>query len=275
MQVRTRTWLSLVVAASLVFLAASRIAVFEPLENAALSVAAPVESALRDVTRPVADFVNNLADINTLTDENQALREENERLTGELGRLRESEREAQRLRELVNVRDVRPEDSFVEADVFAQEPNNQQQRIAINRGTSDGIAKDMIVLTRQGSLVGTVSEALDDVAWVTLITDPSSAISALIQASRVQGVVVGSTDGSLTLEFVEETADVKEGDLVLTSSLGGLYPPGEVIGQVVAVSPAAQELFQAVNVEPLGDLTRLESVLVLVSFRPSQVPAAP
>jgi len=273
MQVRTRTWLSLVVAASLVFLAASRIAVFEPLENAALSVAAPVESALRDVTRPIADFVNNLADLNTLADENQALREDNERLTGELARLRESEREAQRLRDLVNVRDVRPEDSFINADVFAQEPNNQQQRIAINRGTSDGILKGMIVLTRQGSLVGRVSEALNNVAWVTLITDPSSAVSGQIQASRVQGVVVGSTDGSLTLEFVEETADVKEGDLVLTSSLGGLYPAGEVIGQVVAVSPAAQELFQSVRVEPLADLTRLESVLVLVSFQPAQVPA--
>lgn len=273
MQVRTRTWLSFVLAASLVFLAASRIAVFDPLENAALTVAAPIESGLRDATRPIADFVNNLTDVNSISNENQALREENERLTEEVAALRESERAFQQLQLLFDVRGVNPNDRFIQASIFAQEPNNLQDRIAIDRGTSDGLAENMIVLTRQGSLVGTVSQALDNVAWVTLITDPSSAVSAMIQASRVQGVVVGAADGTLTMEFVEETADVKEGDLVLTSSLGGLYPAGEVIGRVVAVAPAAQELFQSVRVQPLADLTRLETVLVLESFQPSELPA--
>ncbi len=270
MHVRTRTWLSFVVVASLLFLAGSRLAIFDPLENAAQSLAAPVESALRDASRPVADFVNNLTDINRLSRENQSLREDNERLMAETARLKEAERELQQLQQLVNVREPRPEDSFVAANVFAREPNNQQDLIAIDRGRADGLQEDMIVLTQQGSLVGTVSRVLEDVAWVTLITDPSSAVSALIQESRVQGVVVGAADGTLTMEFVEETADVKEGDLVLTSGIGGSYPPGELMGRVVEVERAAQELFQAVRVQPLADLSRLETVLVLESFLPRE-----
>lgn len=88
--------------------------------------------------------------------------------------------------------------------------------------------------------------------------------------SRVQGVVAGSTDGNLTMEFVEGTADVNAGDLVLTSGIGGSYPPGEVIGKVTNVERTAQELFQSVRVEPLAALERLESVLVLTSFVPQQ-----
>lgn len=267
MPVRTRTWFGLVVAASLLFMAGSRFAVFDPLENAVLFVVAPVESALRTTTRPVADFVNNLTDINRLSDENQSLREENERLVAEVAGLREVERELQQIRQLLELSD-RSGDSFVDANVFAYEPSNQKDAVAIDRGRDDGLREGMIALTRQGSLVGSISQVLDDVAWITLITDKDSAVSALIQESRAQGVVVGAVDGTLTMEFVEETADVKEGDLVFTSGVGGRHPPGELIGQVVEVEQAAQELFQAVTVEPLADLSRLEAVLVLDSFLP-------
>ena len=273
MQVRTRTWFSVVVVAGILFLAASRFAVFDPLENATQSVAAPAESVLRDATRPFADFVNNLTDLNGLSTENQSLREEKERLLAEVARLKEAERELHQLEQLLALRGTGAAASFIAADVFAHEPNNLQDRLAIDRGSSDGLAKGMVVLTKQGSLVGAVSRVLDNVAWVTLITDPSSAVSALIQDSRVQGVVVGAADGTLTMEFVEETADVKEGDLVLTSGIGGSYPGGELIGQVVDVERTAQELFQAVRVQPLADLSRLESVLVLDSFLPLEAGA--
>ena len=273
MHVRTRTWFIFVVAASLLFLAGSRFAVFEPLESAVNAVAAPVESALGAATRPVADFVNNLTDINRLSDENRALQEENESLVAEISRLREVDRELQQLQELVNVRENRPGERFLAANVFAREPNNQQDLVAIDRGSADGLQEKMMVLTRQGSLVGSISRVLEHTAWVTLITDQTSAVGALIQESRVQGVVVGAADGTLTMEFVEETADVKEGDLVTTSGVGGRHPPGELIGQVVEAERAAQQLFQQVRVQPLADLSRLESVLVLTSFLPLEAGA--
>ncbi len=270
MHVRTRTWLSFVVAASLLLMVGSRFAFFEPLENAALQVAGPVETALRDATRPVADFVNNFTDVNRLSDENHALRTENERLAAANARLQEVEGENRQLRALLDIRPLLTEQDLVPANVFAREPSNLEDLIAIDRGRADGLREGMAVLTRQGSLVGSISRVLDNVAWVTLITDPTSAVGALIQESRAQGVVVGAPNGTLTMEFVQEAAEVKEGDLVLTSGIGGRHPAGELIGQVVEVEGASQELFQTVRVQPLADLSRLEAVLVLASFLPQE-----
>ena len=270
MHVRTRTWLGFVVAASLLLMVGSRFAFFEPLENAALQVADPVETALRDATRPVADFVNKLTDVNRLSDENHGLRTENERLVAANARRQEVERENRELRALLDIRPLLTDQDLVPANVFAREPSNLEDLIAIDRGRTDGLSEGMAVLTRQGSLVGSISRVLDNVAWVTLITDPTSAVGALIQESRAQGVVVGAPDGTLTMEFVQETAEVKEGDLVLTSGIGGRHPAGELIGQVVEVEGASQELFQTVRVQPLADLSRLEAVLVLASFLPRE-----
>ncbi len=271
MHVRTRTWFSFVVIISLLFIGASRFAIFDPLEDAVLIAAEPIESALGDATSPLADFVNNLTDVNRLSDENQAVREENEALRAENVRLREAETENQQLRQLLGVREQRPDDVLVAAGVFAHDPSNLKDVVAIDRGREDGLQEGMIVLSSQGSVLGSVTKVLDRAAWVTLITDPTSAVSALIQESRAPGIVVGSPDGTLTMEFVEETADVKEGDLVLTSGLGGSHPPGEVVGRVAAVEQAAQELFQSVRIEPIADLSRLETVFVLASFLPQEL----
>lgn len=270
MHVRTRTWFSFVVATSVLFIVASRFAIFDPLESVVLSAVSPIEQGLRDGTRPIADFVNNLTDVDRLSDENQSLREANERLVAENARLGESEIELRQLQQLLNVRGAAPDDTVVDADVIGGEPNNQRALVSINRGSADGLKEGMIVLTKQGSLIGSITRVYSDTAWVTLISDQTSAVSALVQGTRVQGVVAGSVDGSLTMEFVQETAEVKEGDLVITSGVGGRYPPGELIGQVVNVQRSAQELFQSVRVRSLAELSGLESVLVLTSFAPQE-----
>jgi rod shape-determining protein MreC len=273
MRVRTRTWFGFVVAIGLLFMVASRFGVFDPIDNGVLTAMSPVESALGDVTSPVADFVNNVTDINRLSNENHDLRAENERLVAENARLTESERELRQQQQLLQIRTGSEDDVFVRANVFARDPGNQREMIAIDRGTSDGLQKGMVVLSPQGSLVGSITEALSNVSWVTLITDQTSAVPAVIQESRVQGVVAGSADGSLTIEFVEETADVKEGDQVLTSGISGDYPAGELVGQVVQVESVPQELFKSVHVQPLADLSKLEDVLVLQSFLPRDTAA--
>ena len=268
MRVRTRTWFSFVVAVSVLFIIASQFSIFDPLDSAVLVVAEPIERGIRSATQPLADLVNNVTDAGSLSDDNQKLRQEIEQLTASNARLQASETELAQLRQLLNIRIAKPTDSFVEANVFAKDPSNSKDRIAIDSGSSDGIKDGMPVLTRQGSLIGTVTKVLKNSAWVTLITDPSSAVSALVQESRTQGVVAGAVDGDLTMEFVAETADVKEGDIVLTSGIGGGYPADELIGQVVGVDKSAQDLFQSVRIKPLADLTRLDGVLVLTSFVP-------
>ena len=273
MRVRTRTWFSFVVAASLLFMVASRFAVFDPLEDAVLTITGPVEAGLRDATDPLADFVNNLTDINRLTGENRALRDSNERLRVENARLTEAERDLRQIEQLLSVREGSADDLLVPASVFLREPGNLRAMVAIDKGKSDGLAEGMVVLTSQGSMIGSITNVLEHVAWVTLVTDQTSAVSAMVQSSRVQGVVAGGPDGSLTMEFVQETADVKEGDVIVTSGIGGRHPQGELIGQVVEVESSPQELFKSVHVQPLADLSRLEDVIVLQSFLPLEADA--
>ncbi len=268
MRVRTRTWFGFVVVVSLLFMVASRLGIFDPLDAIVLNVTAPVESALRGATRPLADFVNNLTDVNRLSGNNRALRDENERLKAENARLTEAERQLRQLQQLVGIRQGSANDVFVGAHVFARDPTNLREMLAIDRGKADGLAEGMVVLTAQGSMIGSLSKVLEHSSWVTLVSDQTSAVSAIVQGSRVQGVVAGSADGTLTMEFVQETADVKVGDLVVTSGIGGRHPPGELVGQVAKVGGSPQDLFKSVQVKSLADLSRLEDVLVLESFRP-------
>jgi rod shape-determining protein MreC len=252
-------------------LALSRANALGPLENIVLTVFSPLQKALTRVSEPAADFISDIRRTGELSDENQALRAENERLNAEVARLRENETRLQQLSQLLEVKQAHPDEQFLAANVFARDPSNVKEMVAIDRGKRDGVREGMAVVTEGGSLVGSITSVFDDYAWVTLITDPDSAISAMIQESRAQGVVSGSYSRRLTMEFLRQAAVVNEGDTVLTSGIGGDFPSGLVIGRVSAVESSRQEIFKNVTVEPLASLSRLETVLVLTSFTPLQL----
>jgi len=268
---RTGVWTLAVMALAVFLLALSRAGVLGPLENIVLTVFSPLQNALTRATEPAADFISDIRRTGELSDENQALRAENERLNAEVARLREDETRLQQLSQLLQVKQAHPEEQFLAANVFAREPSNVKEMVAIDRGKRDGVREGMAVVTEGGSLVGSITHVFDDYAWVMLITDPDSAVTAMIQESRDQGVVSGSYSRRLTMEFLRQAAVVNEGDMVLTSGIGGNFPPGLVIGRVSSVESSRQEIFKNVTVEPLASLSRLETVLVLTSFTPLQL----
>ena len=203
MTARTLAWTSFIAIAAFVLMAASRLTLLDPVESTTLNVTSPMQSALSSVTRPVADWVNNITDAGALSEENRTLREENERLTNELARAREQAIQEQNAEDLNVIRQQFPEDTFLPAGVVARDSSNARNIIAIDTGSSDGVKDGMIVVSEGRSLVGTITKTFDDYAWVTLITDPKSAVSAIVQESRADGVVSGNYDGSLVMEFVE------------------------------------------------------------------------
>ena len=271
MSSRTGVWTLVVIAVAVLLIALSRAGVLGPLENVGLTIFSPLQNALTRVSEPAADFVSDIGRTDELSDENQALRAENERLNAEVARLRENEIRLQQLAQLLQVKETHPEEQFLAANVFAREPSNVKEMVAIDRGKRDGVKDGMVVVTEGGSLVGRVTRVFDDYSWATLITDPNSAVSAMIQESRAPGVVSGSYSRRLTMEFLRQAANVHEGDVVLTSGIGGGFPPGLVIGRVTAVESRPQEVFKDVTVEPLASLSRLETVLILTSFTPLQL----
>jgi rod shape-determining protein MreC len=273
MTARTFVWTGFIAIAAFALMGASRFTMLDPVENLTLNVTSPFQAALSSATRPAADWVNNLTAANELSEENKLLRAENERLTNDLALARENAVEAQQLQDLAAVQAQFPQDQFLAASVVERDASNLRSIVAIDRGSSDGIKEGMIVVTEGRSLVGTVSKVLDDYAWVTLITDPKSAVSAMVQESRAEGVVAGNYNGDLIMEFVGQGAPVKEGDFVVTSGIGGGYPPDVVIGRVSDVENSEQDLFQSVYVDHLASLSDLENVLILMSFEPQQLEA--
>lgn len=268
MTARTLAWTSFIAIAAFVLMAAGRLTVLDPVENVTLNVTSPLQSAVSSVTRPVADAVNNITDASALSEENRRLREENERLTNELARAREQTIQQDAQQGLAEVQQQFPGETLLAASVVARDSSNARSIIAIDRGSSDGVREGMVVVSEGKSLVGRVSKTYSDYAWVTLITDPKSAVSAIVQESRAEGVVAGNYDRSLVMEFVGQGAAVREGDFVVTSGLGGGYPEGIVIGRISQAEKTEQDLFQEVHVDHLASLSKLEDVMIVTSFLP-------
>ncbi len=268
MTARTLAWTGFLAVAAFVLLVAGRLTALDPVENLTLTLTSPVQRILHDATTPIANWVNDVTDASGLSAENKRLRADNERLMTELARAREDAVQLRKLQDATGIKQQFPNDTFVAASVVARDSSNARRMVAISRGRSDGVKDGMIVVTEGHSLVGTVTKTFDSYAWVTLITDPTSAVSAMVQSSRAEGVVAGNYGGSLNMEFVGQGAAVQDGDFVITSGIGGGYPPGIVIGRVSAVATAGQDLFQKVKVDHLASLDKLEQVLVLTSFLP-------
>lgn len=240
------------------------------LEDEALQVSAPFQRAVARGAGWMAQRVMQ-EDRQGLSRENAELRRAVGQLTQEIVRLRETERENERLRALLHYVQQHPGQEHLLASVIGWEPDNLTEAILIDKGRTHRVQEGMVIVAEAG-LVGKVTQAYERAAKVRSVTDPGSAVSALIQRSRVQGVIRGHPSGRLNMAFVGRGEDVVVGDLVLTSGLGGGFPKGILIGQVKAVRGLDAELFQEITVEPAVGPLGLEQVLVLVDFLPQLLP---
>jgi rod shape-determining protein MreC len=232
-------------------------------------LASPVETVLRAVFSPISDFVTNVSSYGDLRRENQRLEANNQRLNVQIAQLQEQATQNGQLADLAAVARQRPSDHFVGAGVIARDPSTIHDQIEIDRGSDDGVRPGMTVVGSGGAVVGTVRQTLSDRSWVALITDSQSNVNAMIQESRALAILRGSVDKHLAMQFVSQSIDVKVGDTVMTSGLGGGYPSGYLLGRVSAVQGQPMDMFKRVTVEPAARLDSLEHVLVLTSFSPA------
>ncbi len=228
----------------------------------------PMQKAASRMASPLGRFVGTLSRLGgDLEAENERQRQDIARLTEEIARLRELEHENQMLRLLLRCEEENPGYELLSAAVIGRDHSNLMQRIAIDKGTEDGVVEGMVVLA-DGGLAGKVVKAYPTAARVLLITDPSSAVNAIIQDSRASGVVRGRPGNSLTMEFVSPSEDVTEGGLVVTSGLGGGFPKGLVIGRVAEIEGDDLDVFRELRLEPAVQFQRLEDIIIITSFLP-------
>jgi len=185
----------------------------------------------------------------------------------ELIQLREVASDYNRLTGLLSYTSNIDNQEFVTADVIAVDQSSIARSIIINRGTRDGIAVGMIVTTDLG-LVGRITRVSSNASQVQLVNDENSAVSARLQTTRAEGSVIGQASGVLRMTFIDLDEDIVQNDLVITSGLGGNFPPDIVIGQVTSIRQFEFELFQEAEVRSLVDFDTLEFVLVITNFQP-------
>lgn len=211
----------------------------------------------------------------------RGVREENARLAREVTDLRVQLQQAganaagaDEMRALLGLRPHLPWKT-TGADVVAGSVSPDFRAITIDKGLRDGVARDMPVISAAGVL-GRVALPAGDTATVQLIIDRSAAVAVRVDRSRSEAIALGNGDGTLHLEYLSATADVAQGDTVVTAGIDGIYPPGLAVGVVERIERAGMA-FRLVVVRPFADFSRLETVLVLVAPAPVWAPplAAP
>jgi rod shape-determining protein MreC len=215
-----------------------------------------------------------------LRQQNAQLQAQVAQLQKQVVQLQESQASFNLLASLLNYARSQPDNHYAAANVIGRDTSPFLSYIIIDLGSDSGVARDQPVVTDNG-LVGTIVETNCCAAKVRIITDPNSAVSARLQSSRDEGVAVGRLGGGVDLQYLSQQAQVRPGDLVVTSGLGGSLPPGLVLGTVNAVQRQDYQVLQTASLTPGVDFNRLEIVLVITNFKPLDItpfqptPAAP
>lgn len=216
------------------------------------------------------DFLTAPRDVASLRQRNAELESEVSELQAQVIQLQQRVSETDILAALVDFSLAHSENTYKAAAVIGRDPSPFLHYVIINAGSNDGILRGMPVVTDQG-LIGRVDAVIADAARVQLITDPASKVNVRLQNAETEASLIGSVTGDVTLDLIPQDILVEPGDLVLTSGLGGGYPPDLIIGQVVNVRSRDFDLFQQATVQPVVDFNRLQIVLVIVNFKPVDI----
>lgn len=194
--------------------------------------------------------------------ENKVLRDELNKALSTNQEYREAMAENMRLRKLLQFKEsLKP--PTLTAQIIGRDPSLWFRTLTIDRGTIAGIEKGMPVVTVEG-VVGQILETSRSTSKVLLAHDPNSAVNALIQKNRVQGIVRGEGSESYSMRYILKNADVEEGDLIITSGLGGSFPKGIPVGTVASVTKTKRGMFQNITVSPSVNFSQLEYLIVIL-----------
>lgn len=245
-------------------------------QGAVATVLRPFEIAAERVARPFRDAYGWTTEVLDSRSEAMRLRKQNVELRQNVIQNESALHENTRLRRLLEYRDgpTFPRDySGIAAAVLARAPTAFAQQIVVSVGSADGVRLHAPVVTADG-LVGQVTRVTSGASQVTLLSDESSAVSALDVRTEAAGLVQrGQGPNSLVLSLVAKKEFVHQGDEVITAGwrtagLASLYPKGIPIGSVSSVGQTDTDLYQQVQIAPYVDFSSLDAVLVLVSHNP-------
>jgi rod shape-determining protein MreC len=237
------------------------------------SALAPLQRAVSNVVQPVSDFFSDLADLPRLSQRNEALEKELEKLRTYTQQNQELQQQIQTLKDLLGLQTV-IDDATIPAQVIARSSvSNFEWTITIDHGSDEGVAVDMPVVTGDGGgprLVGRVIAVTPNSAAVQLVIDRGFAVAGVLSTSDEAGIVEGRGQDDLAMDLIEPDTKVSETEPESVFTLGyeiggqaGLYPENLLIGTVSRVFSGPESVETFVTVRPAVDFSTLRYVLVL------------
>ena len=224
----------------------------------------PFQNGYVFIKNKITGNEQQLSDLEILKNENSALREENTKLKEQVRELEILKSENNTLKEYVNLKNKYSDYATLPANVIERSYSNYDKIIVINVGEKDGIKENMPVISESG-LVGKILSVTDDTAKVQTIIDTASTVSALISTAENSILLKGTLSDTQNLRAtsIPVESSILQGDEVITSGFGGVFPKGILIGTIKDVVNTQNELDRYANVSPATDFSKLETVLVI------------
>lgn len=242
----------------------------------AVDIVTPLEKVLVWVQTSTGNVWHSYFYLRGVRAENRSLKQQIERMSLEQVRISQDADQARRLQALLAFKEQFISRTMA-AQVIGSSGSELSRSVYIDKGESDGIKPDMAVITADG-IVGKVLRVYHSTSQVLLIDDQTSGVGAILDKTRLQGILRGTPAGEVVLEKVMSDEAVPAGEMVLTSGGDGIFPKGLLVGRVTKVAPGS-ELFLNIRVRPAADLSKLEEVLVVTKIderqaQPDQAGAA-
>lgn len=226
----------------------------------------PMQKGITSATKQFGDFFAYFSNNKILRHENETIKQRITELEEKLYDIQEKELENQRLNKLLEYKEDKVDNyKLLLAKVIGRSPNNWYTTLTINKGSNQGVKKDMPIVNHQG-LAGRVISVTKNTAEVLLLLDSEGAVGGRVFENRVTpGVVTGTgREGSLKMVHLSHDVPIEEGHTIVTSGLGEMYPQGIRIGTVSSVNIEPSGLIKTAIVEPAVDFSRLEEVFVIL-----------
>ena len=223
-------------------------------------ISAPLQKALWGAGDNTSDFFIGIFQGKNLIKENEDLKQKIQGLIAENSFLKELKTENDILRQSLNL-GLEKEFQLKIADIVSKDISGDI--LTINKGKKDGVAEGNPVITSQKVLVGRIGEVLDNFSKIVLISDQNSSFDAKISDSDAYGVVNGKGRSEVWLELIPKEKEIKTGDVVITSALGGIFPKDILVGQVGEVQKSDVEPFQSAKIELSAKIRDLKTVFII------------
>ncbi len=238
------------------------------------SVLLPMENGINSIGSRISDAKERNRSVDDLIAENESLKAQIDDLNNTISSMENNLSELDSLRSLLSMREVYPDYNMVGARIISKESGNWYNKFIIDKGSNDGIKKDMNVIYDNG-LVGIVSDVSANHATVRAIIDDTSSVSGMLSKSSELCIVNGNLelyeDGLLDVEMIAKNADVTDGDEIVTSYISDKYLPGLVIGYICDVTMDSNNLSQKAHITPKVSFDNITTVMVITELKADMI----